>query len=193
MEQKVCIRCKKLQDITEYHKGYGKHGRINKCRTCYKELYEGDAEKREKRNKQKHWKRDYLRKHDPEYRKKDREYTVKNYRKHIVRYLVKSARRRAKEKGIIFDITTDHISLPELCPLLGIPMKMNENKRQPNSYSIDKIDNTKGYTPGNVWVISSKANLLKGDATIEELEMLVKNLRIKIEELKNASTGITNK
>ena len=34
--------------------------------------------------------------------------------------------------------------------------------------SIDRIDNTKGYVPGNVIVMSHRANKLKGDATKEE-------------------------
>jgi hypothetical protein len=33
---------------------------------------------------------------------------------------------------------------------------------------------------GNVWVVSFKANSMKRDATLEELEMLVENLRRKV-------------
>lgn len=181
MVQKMCNRCKKIQNIEEFHKGYGEHGKINKCRTCYKEQYEGTPELRERRNKQKHWKRDYLRKTDPEYKKADREYTVENYRKHIERYLVKSARRRAVERNLEFSIVAEDIVLPEMCPLLGISMRMNEQKREDNSYSIDRLDNNKGYTKDNIWIISSRANFLKNNATIEELELLVKNLRMKID------------
>ena len=35
-----------------------------------------------------------------------------------------------------------------------------------------------GYTKENIWVISSRANLLKNDASIQELELLVKNLKL---------------
>jgi hypothetical protein len=35
--------------------------------------------------------------------------------------------------------------------------------------SLDRIDNTKGYVPGNVVVVSYRANRIKSDATAQEL------------------------
>ena len=40
-----------------------------------------------------------------------------------------------------------------------------------NSPALDRIDNTKGYIRGNVWVISHRANQMKVDANIEELKL----------------------
>jgi hypothetical protein len=45
------------------------------------------------------------------------------------------------------------------------------------SPTLDRIDNSKGYIVGNVWVISMRANRLKSDATVDELMMLATNLR----------------
>jgi len=42
----------------------------------------------------------------------------------------------------------------------------------PNSPSLDRIDPTKGYVKGNVWIISHKANTFKSYATHEELKIL---------------------
>ena len=39
--------------------------------------------------------------------------------------------------------------------------------------TIDRIDNNKGYIPGNVAVISWRANALKKDASTEEVEKLL--------------------
>ncbi len=44
------------------------------------------------------------------------------------------------------------------------------------SPSLDRIDSTKGYTKGNIWVISNRANTLKNDATLSELKLLVERL-----------------
>ncbi len=41
---------------------------------------------------------------------------------------------------------------------------------QPNSPSFDRIIPTRGYTKGNVIIISNRANRIKSDATVEELE-----------------------
>jgi len=43
-----------------------------------------------------------------------------------------------------------------------------------NSPSLDRIDNTKGYTPDNVVVVSNRANSIKRDATPDELMAVAK-------------------
>ena len=81
--------------------------------------------------------------------------------------MVNAARARAKKRGEPFTITVADVpDVPELCPLLGIPLAP---KSGGNSPSLDRIDPTAGYTPGNVWVVSTRANLIKQDATPQEL------------------------
>jgi hypothetical protein len=91
-----------------------------------------------------------------------------------------TAKRRAKRDDLLFTITKDDIRIPELCPLLGIPLKVHCGRPGDGSPTLDRIDNTKGYIPGNVWVISYKANTIKSNASLQELEMLVNNLRKKL-------------
>ena len=45
--------------------------------------------------------------------------------------------------------------------------------------SIIRIDSALGYTRGNVWVISWRANMLKSNATIAELRQLLAALEKK--------------
>ncbi len=87
------------------------------------------------------------------------------------------AKGRAKYRGIPFSISLDDIKIPKRCPLLGLPLRPAHKGFQPNSPSIDRKDCRKGYVKGNVWIISFRANRIKTDATLEELEKLVKNLR----------------
>ena len=63
------------------------------------------------------------------------------------------------------------------CPLLGIELSYKKFVgNTPNEYaSLDRIDSTKGYELGNIQIISFKANTLKGAATMEELELILKN------------------
>ena len=87
------------------------------------------------------------------------------------------AKSRAKIGNIPFNLTLEDISIPDTCPLLGIPIEVQPKKGyHPNSPSLDKIIPEKGYTKGNVWVISNRANTLKNDATLTELKTLVENL-----------------
>ena len=44
--------------------------------------------------------------------------------------------------------------------------------KQPDSKSLDRIDPTKGYVPGNIRVISSRANILLNNMTAEEAKLI---------------------
>lgn len=103
---------------------------------------------------------------DPEERKKGSRERQARYRAfHPELHLYNSARSRAKKKGLEFSITLDDIVLPELCPVLGIAMRKNDNKCKDSSYSLDRVDNSKGYIKENIQVISNKANTLKNGLT----------------------------
>jgi hypothetical protein len=82
-----------------------------------------------------------------------------------------AARKRASDQGVPFTIAHSDISIPELCPVLGIPLSVNEGGTfHDASPSLDKIIPSLGYVPGNIAVISWRANRLKGDGTTEELQ-----------------------
>jgi hypothetical protein len=87
-----------------------------------------------------------------------------------------NAQHRAKKKGIPFTISMDDIVIPEVCPLLEIPLVSTNDKRDPRNPSLDQIHPGKGYTLDNIQVISARANWLKADATLQELKTLVENL-----------------
>jgi hypothetical protein len=88
--------------------------------------------------------------------------------------MLSDAKRRAKSKGWDFDITIEDIVIPDICPVLGIPINRDNNFQQRNnSPSLDRIDSSKGYVKGNVRVISWRANRLKNDATLDELKRIV--------------------
>ncbi len=93
-------------------------------------------------------------------------------------YMLCDARKRAKKHGREFNIEVEDIVIPDVCPLLNIPLDKEATKAggSPNSPSLDRKDATKGYVKGNVWVISHKANTLKSNATAEELKLLADNL-----------------
>lgn len=89
-----------------------------------------------------------------------------------------SARVRAKKAGRDCTIELQDIVIPAVCPLLGIEIIPKANKEQlDHAPSLDRIDSSLGYTPGNVWVISHRANRIKTDATIDELEMILSGLK----------------
>jgi len=90
------------------------------------------------------------------------------------RRLVVAARSRAKLKGLAFDLQIDDIVIPVACPVLGLILTVSDATPSANSPTIDRIDNSLGYIRGNVRVISYRANTLKNDATLEEIEAIRK-------------------
>ena len=88
--------------------------------------------------------------------------------------LWKVSRARAKRCGIEYTITKEDIVIPEYCPVLGMKLHREDRATWYAAPSIDRIDNTKGYIPGNIAIVSRRANILKKDATIEELVLLAK-------------------
>jgi len=94
--------------------------------------------------------------------------------------LFHAAKGRAKRNGIPFNLNLDDIVIGETCPLLGIKLYSGKNTIQPNSPTLDKAVPELGYVKGNVWVISQKANQMKSDLSLSQLEGFVRILRDKI-------------
>ena len=101
---------------------------------------------------------------------KNPDYLRSHYAKHRIKNMLNQARIRAARKGVPFMISAADVPIPDFCPVLGIPILANTRGGfNPNSASIDRIIPDLGYVPGNVQVISLRANLLKRDGTSEEL------------------------
>lgn len=112
-----------------------------------------------------------------DFKRRDRKINPKRYadynreynQNHPERGLWSRAKKRAKAKGLSFRIALKNILIPSRCPILGIPIFMGTKTICDNSPSLDRINNNRGYIPGNVQVISAKANVMKSNATPKQL------------------------
>jgi hypothetical protein len=86
--------------------------------------------------------------------------------------MLSGASNRAKTKGLEFNLTIEDIIIPVYCPILGIPLYTSELDAD-CSPSIDRIENSRGYTKDNIQIISTRANRIKSDSSIEELQKLL--------------------
>lgn len=98
---------------------------------------------------------------------------TKNYykRKPWMRTL-NSAKTRAKEDNLPFDLTAEFLKKlydqnNGICPVLKIPITDN------NPLSIDRIIPELGYIQSNVRLISWRANTLRNNATLSELRLIL--------------------
>ena len=81
------------------------------------------------------------------------------------------ARKRAEKFGVPFGIEPDDIQIPDTCPVLGIPL-LDKGLRD-HRPSLDRIVPSAGYVRGNIAVISFRANRIKSDATIAEMQAVL--------------------
>ena len=100
------------------------------------------------------------------------------------RTMLNAARRAAKLKDVPFNLTLADILIPERCPVLGVVLKRGDGDRTGSSPSLDRIIPPKGYVKGNVMVISWRANRIKADASVAELDMIASFYR-RLEASKN--------
>lgn len=82
-------------------------------------------------------------------------------------------KKRAKARGIVFDLDISDIVIPKVCPILGIGLSFGEGRVHDASPSLDRIVPSKGYVKGNCFIISSKANRMKQESTLEDLEKII--------------------
>ena len=115
----------------------------------------------------------YYAKNKSEVIKKQRLYKSKNWKK----YLLKTCQQRSKKANLECSITEEDINIPEFCPILGtkITFELGKGMVKTNP-SIDRIDNSKGYVPGNIQILSRLANYMKFNATKEELILFAKGI-----------------
>lgn len=90
----------------------------------------------------------------------------------FIKHCVRAARIRAEKLGIDFDITSEDVDIPDVCPVFGTPLVWT-NKLSNDTPSLDRLVPSKGYVKGNVAFISMRANRLKSDASVEDLERIL--------------------
>lgn len=146
---KRCTKCGETKSLEAFHKNRNaKDGLVSSCILCYRKWRAENRDRLLARRKE-------IDKNDPRPK------------------LLSHARLRAKAIGVEFDLSVDDITIPTVCPVLGIPIIKGDGVVCDNSPSIDRTDPHGGYTKDNVTVISFRANTLKSNATIRELKMVV--------------------
>lgn len=96
-----------------------------------------------------------------------------------------NARQRSKVEGYDCDIDLDYLCdlwrIQEgKCALTYEELTLEKEKKRWSSslVSIDRIDNNRGYTKGNVWLVMTKVNFAKGTQSLEEFVEMCKKVII---------------
>ena len=168
---KITSQCKKCRDIKRLnniknkttivnYRIKNKEHNLQKC----KEYYGKNKEKILIRTK--------------DYQENNKEQIIIKNKAHKIQnkelYLWRFAKRRAKEKNILFNLNVEDILIPEIDPYLEYPL-YRDGKVSENIPSIDRINNNLGYIKTNIIVVSQKANRIKNNLSLDEIKLIAKN------------------
>lgn len=86
--------------------------------------------------------------------------------------MLRSAQAGAKKSGRAVTIGVNDIPMPTHCIYLGVQLVYSGGG--PNAATLNRIDNRRGFVPGNIQVISRLASMMKTNATIEQMVAFAK-------------------
>ena len=169
---KTCTKCNIEKDLSEFPnagvKEYPNRLRGD-CRECVLKRHVTKEQREERNRKQKAYYQ------IPEV--KARTIAGRNLIRlqNPIKYMLINAKSRAKRDGIPFEQDCIGLEMITHCPILGMPLKVNQGGTYGPAYdspSLDKYKPELGYVKGNVSIVSNKANIMKSNATFEEVEKL---------------------
>ena len=102
--------------------------------------------------------------------------------------MASDTRRRDRARGLASDIEASHIVIPDVCPVLGIPMRTQTGQPAEESPSIDHINPDRGAVWGNWRVISRRANALKAGHTAETMGAYITAIQSDAKQLRGKAT-----
>jgi len=205
METRICPSCNEEKILSRdyfYQGSYNKSGFSPRCIECLKLKQKLYKEKKLKENAEvfkeksrnsnlKYYYKNVSKSKEKakEYQKKYREANLEMCRErgrkcekkfrtqNPEKALLRGAKKRAKQMKLPFDLEPDDIIIPDICPVLGIPLIINELKSSDNSPTLDRIIPELGYVKSNVKVISMRANMIKSYGSAEEHEAVAIYIR----------------
>lgn len=144
VEKHHCGKCKEYKPFNDFYRNNrSPTGYQTYCKVCVKEYASGE-----------NW---------VEWRKE-------RYYRNPARTIWIEARGRARRAQLPFDIDPEDCQIPEFCPVLGIKLTpKGKGTHSDSTPTLDKVDPNKGYTKGNVNIISWKANRIKSNCSDPEV------------------------
>ena len=198
MDSKVCTKCNELKPLSDFYndKRVKKDGKAAQCKACsnaqnkaYRETHKEQRNEyeRNRRATDESWNKQISERNIRYFEKMKEENgeRLQNYKERTKRWnksrdprynMWMGARDRAYNKKLEFNIDLEDIIIPDICPILNIPLVKNSKQADKDSMTLDRIIPELGYVKGNIRVISRLANAMKQDASFEQLKLFAENI-----------------
>jgi hypothetical protein len=170
---KPCSSCKNVLPLTSYHKdGTTSTGYRGRCKACARQQRKPTTTLQ---NQLSH------RKHKDKRNKQSADYAHSFHGRSTMMFL--QAKKRAERSGMVCSISVEWIKNKWTeqggrCLLTGIPFDLSRpterDHSNPHSPSIDRIDSTLGYTPGNTRLVLTAMNIALGTWGEDQFEAMCK-------------------
>ena len=194
---KKCIKCRFVKPLSSYYNSsVHKSGKMNMCMSCKREQAKQLKHKRILNGKctrcgaivkinNKRCKKCISREHAQKKRREAYTYSKEQLIEHRIKLIIGGIKSRAEKKHL--EINIDFNFIMELlqkqnyrCAISNIEFEWTKYQpigrgyhRNEKSMSIDRIDNGKGYTKDNVWLITTHMNTIKNKGTWKEFIQII--------------------
>lgn len=189
--RKVCRKCLVEQDISQFNKHLPNRDNLSHdCKSCMSKASRESylRNKDEVLDRQKKFREEnpglmsertrvYTKTYDEKHPGRIAEFRRVGNLRFPERAIIRGVLQRCRKKNIPFDLSLEDIVIPEVCPVLGIRLSPGEGRFCDSSPSIDRVVPELGYVKGNVRIISWRANRLKGDARVDEVEAILRYMK----------------
>lgn len=155
-----------------------------RCKSCQVEAQQRYAKRHpervreyQTRTRTKHaaYMREYREQHHERYLKNRRRQKVDHWAKQLLSGAKYNSKSRAHDAPTITEAWI--LSQPLCCPYLNVPLIPSVEPHNHWQPSLDRIDNSKGYTPDNVRLTSWAWNQMRGKLSLEAALMLLDVVR----------------
>ena len=191
-DTKICNKCAEECYIKEF---ISNKKVLNNCSSCRKEMAENKLKNR-KENPERY------KEYNENYYTEERKIIIaerdkKKYLNNRAYMLYNSAKQHAKKLKLDFNLTEEYVESiypkDNSCPILKETFIIGNKVKNNNSPSLDRINCNIGYVIGNIQVISYKANQIKSNCTLSELELMIKNFKEQFIQVQHDIDDITRK
>lgn len=176
-EEKFCEKCDSWKRFKEYHRETRAHlGLSSFCKDCNNNYYRVRHKNPEVKAKRR---ARYIKNslENPDFKEKQKKISKKYYESILGRAktIMKGVDDRCKKKNMECDIDIGLIEdriISGFCQVTNLPFDLTtkqDSKKNPYAPSIDRIDQSKGYTRDNVRIVLWQVNLMKNELSDSEL------------------------